>query len=81
MERISQPGEVTAILILFVFQRAGFPGSVVGRGVPGLLRVAATGALKRATKQTWQWQGWGMLQIPAVLPQRGEDSLMSRLLS
>lgn len=43
-ELIFQPEEVTTILFLFVFQRAEFPWTVVGQGVPGLLRVAATGA-------------------------------------
>lgn len=68
-ERIFHSGEVTTAF--FVSQRAEFP-QLLARVC--LLCWGGSNwswwVLKRATKQTWHWQGWGMLQIPAVLPQR-----------
>lgn len=59
--------------LFVVFQRAEFPRAVAGQAVPGSAEGGSNWSrwlLERATKQTWHWQGWGMLQIPAVSPQR-----------
>lgn len=78
--QILQPGKVTIIYFCFPKSRVSLDSCW-----PRCARSAEGGSnrshQKRATKQTWHWQGWGMLQIPAVLPQRAEDSLMRSLLS